>query len=102
MLGRLTPSKVKAGTSPSQVLEALPCIDALRWVFFLGTLRDPGILPRALAATFHHIEGHQYEGMDLKPHLRNDVQYLAPDQVKQERSAKAAIFTSVKEVRQKP
>lgn len=52
-----------------------------------------------LDATFHYMEGHQYEGMDLKPHLRNDAQYLDPDQVKQERSAKAAIFASVKEVR---
>lgn len=52
--------------------------------------------------TFGFIGGRQYEGMDLKPYLRNDAQYLAPDQVKQERSAKAAIFASVKEVRQKP
>ncbi|KAG7525612.1 kinesin KIF20A [Solea senegalensis] len=62
-----------------------------------GTQKDPGILPRVLDATFHHIGGDQYEGMDLKPYLRNDVQYLDPDQVKQERSAKAAIFASVKE-----
>lgn len=55
-----------------------------------------------LDGTFRAIEGHQYQGMDLKPYLRNDAQYLAPDQVKQERSAKAAIFASVKEVRQKP
>lgn len=45
------------------------------------------------------MQGHQYEGMDLKPYLRNDVQRLDPDQVKQEKSAKAAIFASVKEVR---
>ncbi|XP_039982649.1 kinesin-like protein KIF20A [Xiphias gladius] len=62
-----------------------------------GTPKDPGILPRVLDATFHHIGGDQYEGMDLKPYLRNDAQYLDPDQVKQERSAKAAIFASVKE-----
>lgn len=55
-----------------------------------------------LDGIFHAIEDHQYQGMDLKPYLRNDAQYLAPDQVKQERSAKAAIFASVKEVRQKP
>ena len=52
-----------------------------------------------LDATFHHIGGRRYEGMDLKPYLRNDAQYLDPDQVKQERSAKSAIFASVKEVR---
>ncbi|XP_069007202.1 kinesin-like protein KIF20A [Embiotoca jacksoni] len=62
-----------------------------------GTSKEPGILPRMLDATFHYIGGHQYEGMDLKPYLRNDAQYLDPDQLKQERSAKAAIFASVKE-----
>ncbi|KAG8009351.1 Kinesin-like protein KIF20A [Nibea albiflora] len=62
-----------------------------------GTPKDPGILPRVLDATFHYIGGHQYERMDLKPYLRNDAQYLDPDQVKQERSVKAAIFASVKE-----
>lgn len=65
----------------------------------LGTPKEPGILPRVLDATFHHIGGRQYEGMDLKPYLRNDAQYLDPDRVKQERSAKAAIFAPVKEVR---
>ncbi|XP_023254337.1 kinesin-like protein KIF20A isoform X2 [Seriola lalandi dorsalis] len=62
-----------------------------------GTPKDPGILPRVLDDTFHHIGGHQYEGMDLKPYLRNAAQYLDLDQVKQERSAKAAIFGSFKE-----
>ncbi|TKS88036.1 Kinesin-like protein KIF20A [Collichthys lucidus] len=62
-----------------------------------GTSKDPGILPRVLDATFHYIGGHQYEQMDLKPYLRNDAQCLDPDQVKQERSVKAAIFASVKE-----
>nr|XP_020477570.1 kinesin-like protein KIF20A isoform X2 [Monopterus albus] len=62
-----------------------------------GTPEEPGILPRVLDATFHHIGGDQYEGMDLKPYLRNDAQCLNPEQVKQERSAKAAIFASVKE-----
>lgn len=66
---------------------------------FLGSSKEPGILPRVLDATFHHIGDHQYEDMDLKPYLRNDAQCLDPDQVKQERSAKAAIFASVKEVR---
>lgn len=64
-----------------------------------GTQKEPGILPRVLDATFHRIGGRQYEEMDLKPYLRNDAQYLDPDRVKQERSAKAAIFASVKEVR---
>lgn len=63
-----------------------------------GTPKDPGILPRVLDATFHHIGSDQYEGMDVKPYLRNEAQYLGPDQVKQERGAKAAIFATVKEV----
>ncbi|XP_045920746.1 kinesin-like protein KIF20A isoform X2 [Micropterus dolomieu] len=62
-----------------------------------GSPKEPGILPRVLDATFRYIGGHLYEAMDLKPYLRNDAQYLDPDQVKQERSAKAAIFASVKE-----
>ncbi|KAF3703365.1 Kinesin-like protein KIF20A Kinesin-like protein 174 [Channa argus] len=62
-----------------------------------GTPKEPGILPRVLDATFHHIGANGYEGMDLKPYLRNDAQYLDPEQVKQERSAKAAIFSSVKD-----
>ncbi|KAK1885193.1 Kinesin-like protein KIF20A [Dissostichus eleginoides] len=62
-----------------------------------GTPKQPGILPRVLDATFQYTGGHLYDGMDLKPYLRNDAQYLDPDQVKQEKSAKAAIFASVKE-----
>ncbi|XP_051796406.1 kinesin-like protein KIF20A [Acanthochromis polyacanthus] len=64
-----------------------------------GTPKEPGILPRVLDATFHYIEGHQYDGMDVKPFLRNGAQYLDPEQVKQERSIKAAVFASIKEVR---
>ena len=64
-----------------------------------GTLKNPGILPRVLDATFHHIGADGYEEMDLKPYLRNDAQRLGPDQVKQERAAKAAVFALVREVR---
>uniref|UniRef100_A0A8C7XC95 Kinesin motor domain-containing protein n=1 Tax=Oryzias sinensis TaxID=183150 RepID=A0A8C7XC95_9TELE len=63
-----------------------------------GTTKEPGILPRVMEATFHHIQGHLYDGMDLKPHLRSGVQCLDADQVKKERTAKAAIFTLVKEI----
>uniref|UniRef100_A0A8C2ZTG3 Kinesin-like protein n=1 Tax=Cyclopterus lumpus TaxID=8103 RepID=A0A8C2ZTG3_CYCLU len=66
-----------------------------------GTPKEPGILPRVLDATFHYVGGHLYDGMDRKPYLRNDAQYLDLDQVKQERIAKAAIFASVKDVRVK-
>ncbi|KAK9528015.1 hypothetical protein VZT92_014519 [Zoarces viviparus] len=62
-----------------------------------GTPKEPGILPRVLDATFHYIGGRLYDGMDLKPYLRNDAQYLDPDQVKQERSATASILASVKD-----
>ncbi|KAM7370122.1 hypothetical protein PAMP_011402 [Pampus punctatissimus] len=62
-----------------------------------GTPKEPGILPRVLDATFQFSGGRRYEAMDLKPYLRNDAQYLDPDQVKQERSAKAAIFALFKE-----
>ncbi|XP_034416295.1 kinesin-like protein KIF20A [Cyclopterus lumpus] len=62
-----------------------------------GTPKEPGILPRVLDATFHYVGGHLYDGMDRKPYLRNDAQYLDLDQVKQERIAKAAIFASVKD-----
>lgn len=53
-----------------------------------------------LDATFHYIGSQLYEEMDMKPYLRNDAQYLDPDQVRQERNIKAAIFASVKEVRE--
>ncbi|KAM6913436.1 kinesin-like protein KIF20A [Lycodopsis pacificus] len=62
-----------------------------------GTPKEPGILPRVLDDTFRYIGGRLYDGMDLKPYLRNDAQYLDPDQVKQERSAKASILASVKD-----
>uniref|UniRef100_A0A673CDK0 Kinesin-like protein n=1 Tax=Sphaeramia orbicularis TaxID=375764 RepID=A0A673CDK0_9TELE len=64
-----------------------------------GTPKDRGILLRVLDSTFQRIEGHQYEGMDLKPYLRNDVQCLNPDQVKQEKSLRAAILAAFKEVK---
>ncbi|KAF7213595.1 kinesin-like protein KIF20A [Nothobranchius furzeri] len=62
-----------------------------------GTGKEPGILPRVLDATFRHAEGRLYEGMNLKPYLRNEAQLLHPDQVKKERIAKASLFASVKD-----
>lgn len=55
-------------------------------------------MPRALDAVFRHISGRLYEYMDLKPYLSSDVQKLDADQVKAERSAKAALFSQLKEV----
>lgn len=62
-----------------------------------GYPRDPGILPRVLDTTFQHIKEQQYVAMDVKPHLRNDAQFLSSEQVKQEKSVKAAVFASYKE-----
>ena len=94
MLGKRTQSKVILKTFPRLLL--LP--DYSCSTIFEGTPQNPGILPRVLDATFHYSEGRRYDGMDLKPYLRNDAQCLDPEQVKQERSAKAAIFASIKEV----
>ncbi|XP_057680655.1 kinesin-like protein KIF20A isoform X2 [Corythoichthys intestinalis] len=62
-----------------------------------GTSKEPGILPRVLDATFQYIRGRQYWGMDVKPYLRNDTRCLDIDQVKQEKSVKAAILALFKE-----
>ncbi|KAK6480508.1 kinesin-like protein KIF20A [Huso huso] len=59
---------------------------------------DGGILPRSLDVIFNHVKGRQYQHMDFKPHLSSDVQYLDSNQVKQEKSAKAAVFAMLKEV----
>ncbi|KAK0144653.1 Kinesin-like protein KIF20A [Merluccius polli] len=62
-----------------------------------GTAKEPGILPRVLDTTFQYIGQHQYGGMDLKPYLGNDAQCLGPEQVKQEKNARASIFASFRE-----
>uniref|UniRef100_A0A3P9NV31 Zgc:56231 n=1 Tax=Poecilia reticulata TaxID=8081 RepID=A0A3P9NV31_POERE len=65
--------------------------------FTIQTPKHPGILPRVLDAVFSYIGGLQYHGMDLKPYLMNGAQFLDPDQVKQERTAKMTVLASVKE-----
>ncbi|XP_045077107.1 kinesin-like protein KIF20A isoform X2 [Coregonus clupeaformis] len=67
-----------------------------------GSQKDPGILPQALDVIFRRIKGRQYENMDLKPYLSSDAQYLGPDQVKQERNTKAAVFALLKEENEPP
>ncbi|KAK7175658.1 hypothetical protein R3I93_000042 [Phoxinus phoxinus] len=62
-----------------------------------GSPKDPGVLPRALDAVFRHVAGRQYEHADLKPYLSADVQKLDSEQVKVEKSAKAALFSLLKE-----
>uniref|UniRef100_A0A667WY66 Kinesin-like protein n=1 Tax=Myripristis murdjan TaxID=586833 RepID=A0A667WY66_9TELE len=103
-----TQAELFQDTIKSQVSEFLDGKNALIFSYgvtnagktytILGTPKEPGLLPQVLDATFQYIAGRQYEAMDLKPYLRNDAQCLGPDQIKQERSAKTAIFASFKEV----
>ncbi|XP_029935633.1 kinesin-like protein KIF20A isoform X2 [Myripristis murdjan] len=102
-----TQAELFQDTIKSQVSEFLDGKNALIFSYgvtnagktytILGTPKEPGLLPQVLDATFQYIAGRQYEAMDLKPYLRNDAQCLGPDQIKQERSAKTAIFASFKE-----
>uniref|UniRef100_A0A8C9RUS8 Kinesin-like protein n=1 Tax=Scleropages formosus TaxID=113540 RepID=A0A8C9RUS8_SCLFO len=95
------------GTIKAQVLDYLEGKNALVFTYGVtnagktytiqGSQKDPGILPQALDVIFYHVKGKQYDQMDLKPYLSCDVQYLNPDEVKQERSAKAAILSLLKE-----
>ncbi|XP_068090878.1 kinesin-like protein KIF20A [Hyperolius riggenbachi] len=62
-----------------------------------GAPKDGGILPRSLDVIFGHIEGQQYQKMNLKPYLGNDVMKLEPAQVKQEEATKTLLLSSLKE-----
>ncbi|XP_072113322.1 kinesin-like protein KIF20A [Mobula birostris] len=62
-----------------------------------GTGKDGGILPRSLAMLFDHIKGRQYESMDLKPHVCDDVLKLDSKQIQQEETMKPAIFSPLRE-----
>ncbi|XP_059837131.1 kinesin-like protein KIF20A [Hypanus sabinus] len=62
-----------------------------------GTGKDGGILPRSLAMLFDHIKGRQYESMDLKPHVCDDVLKLDSNQIRQEEAMKSAIFSPLRE-----
>ncbi|KAJ8010116.1 hypothetical protein DPEC_G00071650 [Dallia pectoralis] len=100
------------GTIKSQVCDYLEGKNALVFSYGVtnagkthtiqGSHKDPGILPRALDVIFRHINGRQYENMDLKPYLGCDAQYLGPDQVKQERCTKATVFALLKEENEPP
>ncbi|XDV17271.1 hypothetical protein PO909_023167, partial [Leuciscus waleckii] len=95
------------GTISSQVHEFLHGKNALVFSYGVtnagktytiqGSQKDPGILPRALDVVFRHVAGRQYEHADLKPFLSSDVQKLDSEQVKVEKSAKAALFSLLKE-----
>ncbi|KAJ8376679.1 hypothetical protein SKAU_G00072590 [Synaphobranchus kaupii] len=95
------------GTIKSQVHDYLEGKNALIFTYGVtnagkthtiqGSHKDPGLLPRALDVIFQHINGKQYDQMDLKPYLSSDVQFLDPDQVKREKSEKAAVFALLKE-----
>ncbi|XP_078395824.1 kinesin-like protein KIF20A [Cetorhinus maximus] len=62
-----------------------------------GTAKDAGILPRALGMLFDHIKGRQYQKMDLKPHIGDEVLKLDSHQTWQEKTIKAAIFSMLRE-----
>ncbi|XP_028814933.1 kinesin-like protein KIF20A [Denticeps clupeoides] len=95
------------GTIKTQVLEFLQGKNALVFSYGVtnagkthtiqGSSKDPGILPRALDVLFRHISGHQYAHMDLKPYLSCDVQRLDVEQLKQEKTSKAALFSMLRE-----
>ncbi|MGH0149666.1 UNVERIFIED_CONTAM: hypothetical protein FKN15_015785 [Acipenser sinensis] len=83
-----------------KLLSKFVCILGIKkaYVSQTGSENDGGILPRSLDVIFDHVKGRQYQHMDFKPHLSSDVQYLDSNQVKQEKSAKAAVFAMLKEV----
>ncbi|KAG5850257.1 hypothetical protein ANANG_G00080310 [Anguilla anguilla] len=95
------------GTIKSQVHDYLEGKNALIFTYGVtnagkthtiqGSHKDPGLLPRALDLIFKHIKGKQYDQVNLKPYLSSDVQFLGPDQVKLEKSEKAALFALLKE-----
>ncbi|KAJ8413302.1 hypothetical protein AAFF_G00092980 [Aldrovandia affinis] len=95
------------GTIKSQVHDYLEGNNALIFTYGVtnagkthtiqGSHKDPGLLPQALDVIFEHVKGKQYDQMDMKPYLSSDVQFLDPDQVKQEKSVKAALFALLKE-----
>ncbi|KAM8966879.1 kinesin-like protein KIF20A [Pelodytes ibericus] len=62
-----------------------------------GSPKDGGILPRSLDVIFNYIQGRQYQKMNLKPYLGNDVMKLDPTQIKQEEAMKTSLFSSLKE-----
>ncbi|XP_078071623.1 kinesin-like protein KIF20A [Mustelus asterias] len=63
-----------------------------------GTPNDAGILPRALGMLFERIQGRQYQKMDLKPHIGDEVLKLDSRQIWQEETIKAAVFSTLREV----
>ncbi|XP_067888750.1 kinesin-like protein KIF20A [Heterodontus francisci] len=62
-----------------------------------GTAKDGGILPRSLDMLFDHIKGRQYQKMDLKPGIGDEVLKLDSNQTWQEEAIKAAIFSTLRE-----
>ncbi|KAK7093265.1 hypothetical protein V1264_007051 [Littorina saxatilis] len=53
-----------------------------------GNPRNAGVLPRGLDVLFNSINGKQWPGMDLKPHMFCDVVKLSPEQEETERKLK--------------
>lgn len=57
-----------------------------------GSGRQAGLLPRALASMFRKLQGHLYNGMDLKPVMYQDIKELDPTEVKVEESRRNSLL----------
>ncbi|KAM8798757.1 kinesin-like protein KIF20A [Eudromia elegans] len=57
-----------------------------------GTLKDGGILPRALAVIFKSVGDRLYQAMDLKPSLSSEVMWLDSRQAVQEETKKQTLL----------
>ncbi|NXA46323.1 KI20A protein, partial [Nothocercus julius] len=57
-----------------------------------GTIKDGGILPRALAVIFNSVGDQLYQAMDLKPSLSSEVMWLDSRQARQEETKKQTLL----------
>ncbi|KGL83064.1 Kinesin-like KIF20A, partial [Tinamus guttatus] len=57
-----------------------------------GTIKDGGILPRALAVIFNSVGDQLYQAMDLKPSLSSEVMWLDSRQARQEETRKQTLL----------
>lgn len=72
------------------------CFD---WIFqtytIQGTLKDGGVLPRALDVLFNSIKGKHYDRMNLKPRFCTDVTRLTDEEEHRENNYKATLLSSL-------
>ncbi|NXD08066.1 KI20A protein, partial [Nothocercus nigrocapillus] len=57
-----------------------------------GTIKDGGILPRALAVIFNSVGDQLYQATDLKPSLSSEVMWLDSRQARQEETKKQTLL----------